>query len=138
MMRGTIGKHTRHSLDHFAAALSGFGRHAEEIDYDHRQREVPMETSRAAAISAIRAMNDSLVSIGPEADGQPVRVRLMLSGDGALGAFTSTLGRELAFAAHHALHHHAMMRVIADEFGVVCPPDFGKAPSTVHFEHSTH
>jgi hypothetical protein len=48
----------------------------------------------------------------------------------------STLGRELAFATHHAVHHQAMMKAIAFEFGVEVEECFGKAPATVNAERT--
>jgi uncharacterized damage-inducible protein DinB len=128
---GTIGKHIRHALDHFRAALDG---RADVIDYDHRERDVPMETSPAAALQAIDDLCQQLAAIDQAQLQQPVRVRIMLSGSGDEAELTSTLGRELAFATHHAVHHHAMIRAIAAELGVQVGPDFGKAPSTINHE----
>lgn len=136
MMGGTIGKHVRHCLDHFAAvvnAASGGG----AIDYDHRQRDVPMETDRAEARRAIDGIVTGLRSIHAAASAVPVTVRVMLAADGAEAVLPSSLARELAFASHHAVHHHAMMKVIADEFGVPCPEGFGKAPSTLNHERTS-
>jgi len=65
-----------------------------------------------------------------------VRVRVMLCADGQHAELGSTLGRELAFAAHHAVHHHAMVAAIAAEFGLSAPDGFGRAPSTIHHEHA--
>ena len=44
------------------------------------------------------------------------------------------LGRELAFAAHHGVHHNAMINAICAELGVATPHGFGKAPSTINHE----
>jgi hypothetical protein len=50
----------------------------------------------------------------------------------------STIGRELGFAAHHAIHHMAMVKIIAtktlgyDENDL--PHGFGRAPSTLLFD----
>jgi hypothetical protein len=145
---GTIGKHLRHVLDHYAAALDASGLdaaasdpHPPEIDYDHRERDVPMESSRAAALARLGAVRARIESI----DGAPscaavldtpVRVRVMVAGDGAETSLRSTLGRELAFATHHAVHHQAMMKTIAGEFGIQAAPDFGRAPSTLCHERA--
>ena len=53
---------------------------------------------------------------------------------GQLADLKSTLGRELFFATHHAIHHHAMMKTIGREFGIEAPAGFGTAPSTIKFE----
>ena len=66
----------------------------------------------------------------------------MLSGDSNEEfVLPSTRSRELVFAAHHAIHHMAIIRIIA--LGTVgglsiddLPVDFGRAPSTVQYETS--
>lgn len=139
---GTIGKHIRHCLDHFTAALAGVlvggggggGARGTPIDYDHRDRDVPMETCTRAALDAVASARADLRRLTADRIDSPVTVRVMVSADGRTIDLGSTLGRELAFAAHHALHHHAMIKFIADSFGLATPEGFGKAPSTVHHE----
>ncbi len=130
---GTLGKHVRHVVDHFAAAVGAFER-GEVIDYDHRERCVPMEQDRQAALEAIAEVRSQIRALGMEQLRAPVQIRVMLSGDGSEAELDSTLGRELFFAAHHAVHHHAMMRAIGLEMGVEAEADFGKAPSTINYE----
>jgi hypothetical protein len=67
----------------------------------------------------------------------PVRVR------GQAGLFgdrryevASTVGRELAFVASHAIHHFAMLAPHGRALGIDLPADFGKAPSTVAHERA--
>lgn len=132
---GTIGKHVRHSVDHFAAALGCLGSDA-VIDYDHREREVPMETSAAVALRTIADLRRRLTAINEPDVRSPVRISVMLAGDGTEATLHSSLGRELHFAFHHAVHHHAMMKAIAAEHGVDAPADFGLAPSTINYERS--
>ncbi len=127
---GTIGKHLRHTLDHVAAAVSAAGA-TQPIDYDHRQRGGRVECNRAEAAQAIADVCDQLRSLDAGELSQPVRVRCMLSGAGEQAELGSTLGRELAFAMHHAIHHQAMMRAIAIELGAEVPEDFGVAPDTL-------
>jgi hypothetical protein len=127
---GTIGKHTRHAIDHFAALLSGHEQRR-TVDYDHRERGVPMETVRAEALAALRTLRQRLDALAAPEMNAPTRVRVMLTAEGADAELLSTLGRELAFAAHHAVHHHAMIKAIAAEHGHAAPADFGKAPSTL-------
>src|SRR5262245_5225874 len=130
---GTVGKHVRHSVDHFDALVRA---HAlrETVDYDRRERGTPMESDRAAALQAVRELRARITRLSAAEMNTPVRVRVMLATDGAEAELFSTLGRELAFAAHHAVHHHAMMKAIAAEFGCTAPREFGKAPSTLAHE----
>jgi hypothetical protein len=62
----------------------------------------------------------------------------MLSGDPMEFQLPSTVERELGFAAHHAIHHLAIVKVITQETlqlpQELLPKDFGKAPSTINFE----
>ncbi len=137
MMGSTIGKHLRHTVDHFAALLACRDE-ATPIDYDHRERDVPMETDRKAALEAIDGVRKGLASLDPSGDSRSVTIRVMLTGDGAETDLRSTLAREIAFATHHAIHHNAMIQAIADHAGVKTPAGFGMAPSTVNHESSTN
>jgi hypothetical protein len=131
---GTCGKHVRHILDHFSAIFLGVDT-GEPIMYDRRERHVPMESSRAAALATIAEIRGRLTPAKRPGLSRDVRVQVMVAGDGTEAELRSTLGRELAFATHHAIHHHAMLKTIALEFGVDTGSDFGKAPSTINFEH---
>ncbi len=50
----------------------------------------------------------------------------------------STIGRELGFVAHHAIHHMALVKIIATKTLNIkegeLPNEFGKAPSTILFD----
>lgn len=129
---GTIGKHLRHTLDHFGAILVGVQRDA-AIDYDHRARGVAVETDRSAAVEQIGGLRSGLAALQQDLGG-PVRIRVMLSGDGTEAELDSTVVREVAFATHHGIHHVAMMKAIAGEMGVALDGDIGKAPSTIQHE----
>ncbi len=133
---GTVGKHVRHVLDHFAAALAAVDRPEHPIDYDHRRRDVPEESCRRAAASRIGAVRGLLSRVDAGVGARPVRVSIMLAADGASTVLGSTLSREVAFAAHHATHHYAMIGAICREHGVPVPEGFGKAPATLNHEHA--
>lgn len=133
MPGGTVGKHLRHVVDHYSAILRG-RREATVIDYDHRERDVPMENCRDSARRMLAVIAEEVTALAERDMHAPVRVRVMVSGDGAETELVSSLARELAFATHHAVHHQAMMRAIAGEFGVEASADFGKAPSTINHE----
>lgn len=127
---GTIGKHVRHCLDHFRALLTAGD---EPVEYDHRDREVPVENDRAAAAAEVEALRAMIGGLSETQLDSAIRVRVMLSGDGTEATLESTMARELFFATHHAIHHHAMMKSIAGEFGCACEAGFGKAPSTLNY-----
>lgn len=130
----TIGQHMRHALDHFAAALGAVG--GGEIDYDHRDRGTRVETDPLAAAEEIALLAARLDGLSGAEVGSAVRVRIMVDAEGSEALLGSTFARELAFAVHHATHHHAMIASIAGEMGVETPAGFGKAPSTAHHERT--
>lgn len=128
----TVGQHVRHALDHFAAACGGC--QTGLIDYDHRERDTLIERDRSAAIAEIDRLRDWLASLGAGGEHRDIRVRVMLTGDGACAELETSLAREVFFAMHHAIHHHAVMGAIAVEQGLTLPAGFGKAPSTMNHE----
>lgn len=134
MFGATIGQHVRHTIDHFRAPLRT--RDGDAIDYDRRDRGTSIETQRDAAIGEVRALLDELARTGGEDASRNVRIRVMLTSSGETTDLDSTLARELAFASHHAIHHHAMIAAIASERGIDLPDGFGKAPSTLEHERA--
>ncbi len=134
MMNGTIGAHLRHNLDHFGAAIGAFEDDS-PINYDHRERGTPVESDADAAIVVIDTLRARLAELtGSAGADREVVVRMMITSGGDEAALRSTLARELAFAAHHAVHHHAMMAAIGMAHGLTIPQGFGKAPSTLNHE----
>lgn len=133
---GTIGKHVRHCLDHYRAAIEGL-QSGQTVTYDQRARGGEIERRPDAALEEIDSLRSRLAMITPSQLGESLNVRFMLTGDGVESEFETTFGREIAFAGHHAVHHFAMVGAIASEHGVTAPDGFGKAPSTINFE-TTH
>ncbi|TDL28812.1 hypothetical protein BD410DRAFT_781356 [Rickenella mellea] len=131
----TIGKHLRHARDHFVLlADSVAGSPPFVVTYDVRSRGTPMERSRDAAVEALQACIARLEEVAP---------RVALDQSMTLNAVTphtqvlqTTFGRELWFAALHAVHHWSMIRVIAGEQNVRLEDSFGFAPSTLIYHGS--
>jgi hypothetical protein len=125
------------------------------IQYDTRQRGNQDEHDMDAASARIESVqnlfqqmlsndsdNDTNTSLLLSNSNQTVEACFMLSGDSNDEfALPSTLARELGFAAHHAIHHLALVRIIAiNTAGLLesdLPLDFGRAPSTVNHDHET-
>jgi hypothetical protein len=120
-----------------------------EIHYDLRVRGGTLEKDIGEARKRLISIQEILQEIDvqhPKEDEQKKQIvghetvdtYFMLSGDTNLESkLQSTLGRELGFAAHHAIHHMAMVKIIAIQtLGVKetdLPADFGMAPSTVNY-----
>lgn len=143
IVKATMGQHIRHSMDHIERAVTALP----EIHYDLRQRDTVDEhdwflaDARIIRVGALlEELSKSNAHIAPN---QPVGACFMLSGDSSAEfCLPSTIARELGFAAHHAIHHMAMVKIIATnpEVGGLTdadlPADFGRAPSTVNYDHT--
>ena len=140
LFEGSVGQHTRHSLDHIRKPLELLAAHKrgssdDLVHYDIRDRCTPVETNRHAAIEQIEQLERTLCAVTQSNLARPVQAAFMLSADGHEIDFKSTFSRELAFAVHHCIHHNALSMVLLrhhfPERSV--PKGFGMAPSTANF-----
>ncbi len=127
---GSIGGHYRHCLDHFqcllAAAKSG------DLNYDHRERGTLAENDRFAALNATRALREGYAGLDPVLLARPLAVICKTSystGDSQVSP--STVGREIMYSIAHAVHHYALIGVMAGIMKLPLPAGFGVAPSTL-------
>ena len=125
-----IGGHYRHCLDHFTSLLRGLD--ADEVDYDHRERDARIESQPDFGLALTQRMRAQLERLPLGALDAPVRARCEVSyahGDSPVTG--STFGRELVYAIAHAIHHYALISVMARLMDAKLPEHFGVAPSTV-------
>lgn len=126
----SIGGHMRHCLDHFRNLLDGLD--AEEIDYDARARDTRIETIRSVALAAAREQLREFEALDAAVLERTVRVRAKSSYAAADSPVaSSTVGREVMFCVAHAIHHYAIIGVMAGMLEVTLPAGFGVAPSTL-------
>jgi len=125
-----VGVHFRHILDHYRALLTGLA--TGEIDYDARDRNVPVERDRALALAAAEEYRRHLDRLPAELAGRPLRVHLrsMADHDGSDWS-GSTLKRELQFLVSHTVHHYALIKDLLRRAGFDPGQGFGVAPSTL-------
>ena len=107
LLGASVGQHVRHSLDHFSRCI--FAEPDVTIMYDERSRGTDVETDPQAALQVVKHCMEAISDLHEDVD---VTVEFMTNGDGNSERFRSCLSRELAFAAHHAIHHNAMIKVI--------------------------
>lgn len=129
--RSTIGDHYRHILDHFSCLLAGLpGR---SVNYDERDRDTRIADDREFAAWTTESLLEGVNRLHSGTLAEPLQVTYSV-GYGTPGPDTmvSTVGREIAFAVSHAVHHYAIVRLLAEGFGTKLPADFGVAPSTLN------
>jgi uncharacterized damage-inducible protein DinB len=125
----SIGGHYRHGLDHFVSLLRAM--ESGLVDYDRRDRDPRVEQELETAQSSTRIVRSELQRWDSSVLEREVRVRCSVSDCNPEPPLTrSTLGRELAYAITHGIHHYAMIGVIARLEDLPLPAGFGVAPST--------
>ena len=133
---GSIGGHYRHCLDHFASLLRGLD--ADEVDYDHRERNPQIESEPEFALAVTLHIREQIEQLAPAMLNTPVHARCEVSyAHGNSPVTGSTLGREMVYAIAHAIHHYALISVMARLMEVSLPEHFGVAPSTVAHQKTT-
>ncbi|SHE37506.1 hypothetical protein SAMN02745753_00163 [Marinomonas polaris DSM 16579] len=126
----SIGEHFRHWLDVFNAIY----RAGIVIDYNHRRRGHAVETSRSIALTEIDELTNWLTSLSVKELKKNVNVLTEVSVSHTQACLmSSTLEREIIFAALHANHHFAMVKVAANLMNKPIDDDFGIAPATATF-----
>jgi uncharacterized damage-inducible protein DinB len=136
VFNGSIGGHYRHCLDHFSSLLKGAD--SELVDYDRRERDPRLETDPDYAAGFTRRLLGFVETLQPSSLATPVAVRCEVSYEHGNSPLTqSTLGRELAYAVAHGIHHFALISVMARLTGAALPAHFGVAPSTVAHDKQT-
>jgi hypothetical protein len=154
LVGASIGQHYRHSMDHIelvALLASSSDSHIipsrkRELHYDLRVRGGTLEKDLGMSRQRIVDVVDVFKSLQPGAESvttTPLTAYFNLSADSDVEiGLPSTVGRELGFAAHHTIHHMALVKIIAlqtlglDETDL--PHGFGRAPSTLIFDRNTN
>jgi uncharacterized damage-inducible protein DinB len=128
----TVGGHYRHCLDHFQGLLQGLD--ADEINYDHRERNSRIENNRKFALAETHRILRAFGSISTPFLDCPINVRSRVNYElDTAPLIGSTVGRELMYAVAHAIHHYALIAVMCGMLGVSVPAGFGVAPSTLKY-----
>ncbi|GAA5864020.1 hypothetical protein JCM8547_005310 [Rhodosporidiobolus lusitaniae] len=148
----SIGKHLRHIVDHYTPLLDALeasslpsspstsptSHPTLRVNYDRRTRNGAAETSLTAARAQFETLRMRLARCTGEGKGvdpeRAVRLEAVTPVKVEVG---TTVARELWFSSFHAVHHFALIRVIAcGELDLTVPDDFGVAPATLKHRES--
>ena len=131
-----IGGHYRHCLDHFRTLLEAAAEG--DLNYDHRERGTLIENDRIAALNATRELREAYEVLNPDFLARPLNVTCKTSyATNGSQMSPSTVGREVMYAVAHAVHHYALIGVMAGTMQVKLPAGFGVAPSTLKHQNET-
>ena len=109
------------------------------VNYDERQRNTAIETSRAAAITAV----DDMMTVIPTLT-LSLPVQMSFNGDVSTNFQpyngSSNIARELSIVTHHGVHHMAMIKLIMQQLRYdLSGSNIGVAMSTIkHQRDTTH
>jgi uncharacterized damage-inducible protein DinB len=132
----SIGGHYRHCLDHFNTLLEAAA--AGGLNYDHRERGTLVENDRFAALNATRELRAGFEKLNPNFLARHLNVTCKTSySTSGSQVSPSTVGREVMYAVAHAVHHYALIGVMAGIMDVKLPAGFGVAPSTLKHQAET-
>ncbi len=129
----SIGAHLRHVLDFYTAFY--FGAKSGRIDYDARQRNSETENKLSCGIVQLSTSIEQLEEM-LHASNREVEVNAAVEVDSATCFGQSNLIRELQSLHSHTTHHMAIIAIVLKLNDIQVGDDFGKAPSTIQYEHS--
>lgn len=127
----TIGQHVRHILEFYQSALNGFD--TKIVNYDHRLRNLLIETNCNFAIQIIDEINANLAL--DLTDEMFVLEGNFCADEGIEIKIQTSFFRELAYCLEHSIHHQALIKVGLLEINCLSFIDetFGLAPATIRF-----
>ena len=131
----TMGGHYRHCLEHFQILLNGIN--SGMVNYDARDRNENIEKNIPLAKQVTMDLIDRLYELQCDQLDIPLSILSQTQyGSADHQKADSTLKRELMYGVAHAIHHYALIAVMAGYLKVELPEDFGVAPSTLHHRSS--
>ena len=123
-----IGSHARHIIE-FYQALTKVMQSGDllSLSYDKRERNLMIETSRNAALDAIRSITKT---VQEPFENHAMMVTSIINPDLDPVQMPTLLYRELFYVFDHCVHHMALIKMIARACDHTLPASFGIAQST--------
>lgn len=128
VLASSIGEHFRHIIEHYEMFWNGVS--VGHIDYDKRNRNLPLETDRMFAITTLKHYVSQFLteSIEPKA----LTISQNYNPTENVPITPSHTNRELLFLLLHTVHHYAIISILVKLNGGSVPEGFGYSPATLY------
>ncbi|MBI1300705.1 MAG: hypothetical protein GC137_03510 [Alphaproteobacteria bacterium] len=124
-----VGMHVRHVIEfyqEFVRAKSNYFQNG--LCYDNRKRNLQLETSRQEALTSTETL---IAQFETEAfSEQTIALQSIVDPESPKIEISSTVSRELFYLVDHAIHHMAIIKMIAETHNLSFDETFGVANST--------
>lgn len=123
----TIGQHIRHIIEFYQCLA--FECADQKLSYDNRKRDHRIETDKTFAMNKVDEIIDWIIIADLT---EELNVLANYTNDNSDPVvLKSSVGRELAYALDHMIHHLAILKISLAERGYSLNANLGVAPSTV-------
>ncbi len=128
----TIGQHVRHILEMMVCIEEGYAHGT--VNYEHRKRDIEIETQRE---TAIQTLHQILQNLHPQNKDLTLEAGFDELSDTPL-LFQTNYYRELAYNLEHAIHHIALIKIgIRAVSTIELPRGYGVASSTIRYREGS-
>lgn len=128
----TIGQHVRHILEMMVCLEEGYAYGT--VNYEHRKRDIQIETQRETAIQTLHRI---LQNLHPQNKDLTLEAGFDELSDTPL-LFQTNYYRELVYNLEHAIHHMALIKIgIRAVSTIELPKGYGVASSTIRYRENS-
>ena len=121
----TIGEHTRHIIEMYQSLLKSYT--SGTVNYDKRERNIPIQTDKKAAINAINTILENITL-------ENIEMTLEQGVEKVTFKVQTNYFRELLYNLEHSIHHQALIKVaVLKNKNIQLCSEFGVAKSTIEY-----
>ena len=131
LLNSSIGEHFRHIADTYFALMQVTA--SGQVDFNRRRRGALVESQPEMALAELRQIRAWLQVLDPVAN-EIIQIKTEVALETTrVVELPSSLARELIFASSHAVHHYAVIAVIAKLQNIKIRSNLGIAAATATY-----
>ncbi len=125
----SIGAHMRHIIEFYKALVTALkDPQITHVCYDNRQRDLKIENSKSCARDEIKNLIIDFTALN--GDEQLKTLSSIVTPEMPMETMHTSPNRELFYVLDHAIHHMALIKMIAKNANIFLDKNFGIANST--------